>query len=63
MIWIGGFLALAGIAIFLGFILSAATPHQQIPMSYDEEVEWLIAQHGLSREEAEDIADIPWRRS
>ena len=29
-------------------------------MSYDEEVEWLMKDHKLTKKEAEEIAKLPW---
>lgn len=54
--------------LFLGFLLlvlifgalySICSPTPSFKtMSYDEEVEWLMKDHGLSRKEAEEIADL-----
>ena len=42
-------------------VIEGMSPVQYTPMSYDEEVAWLINKHGLSQKEAEEIADLPWR--
>lgn len=31
------------------------------PMSYEEEIDWLVNEQGLSEEEAKKIAELPWR--
>jgi len=41
--------------------LSAAGKDQYTPMTFDEEVEWLIRDYGLDREYAEELANIPHR--
>ncbi len=30
-------------------------------MSYEEEVEWLMKENNLTKEEAEEIANLPWK--
>lgn len=30
-------------------------------MSYDEEIEWLMKDYKLTKEEAEEIAKLPWK--
>lgn len=42
-------------------IASIGSTSDYTPMTYDEEVKWLMEEQGLSREEAEEIANLPWR--
>lgn len=53
---LGVFFGLCALAIFAG-MWGAFVPWQYTPMSPDEEVEWLMDQHDMSRDEAEEIAN------
>jgi hypothetical protein len=44
--------------IVLALILEGISPAQHIPMTYDEEMKWLMNEHGLTWEEANEFASI-----
>ncbi len=59
-----------GLGIFLFILIglvclllwgALTDPPSYTPMSYDEEYNWLRKDHGLSHEEATEIAEAPWR--
>lgn len=47
--------------LLLGLALDGCCSTQYIPMTYEEEMQWLMQDHGLSWEEANEYASIPNR--
>lgn len=56
------FLVLGSISAFMLILLNCLlTPHQPWqPPSHEDEVAWLMKDHKLSKEEAEEIANLLW---
>lgn len=52
------FLAVLSPLILLALVLEGISPVQYTPMSYDEEMKWLMEEHGLTWEEANEFASI-----
>lgn len=48
---------------FLGIIMDGFGGSQYTPMSYDEEMRWLMEDHGLTWEEADEYASLPYHRT
>ncbi len=60
MTWYDWLLLVFFVLCALGFtaaMIEMLRPWQYIPPTYDEEVEWLMRDHNMSREEAEAVAD------
>lgn len=51
-------LAVLSPLILLAFILDGISPAQHTPMTYDEEMKWLMEENGLTWEEADEYASI-----
>ena len=51
--------ALFGMAGFFGLMIEGLSPQQHVPMSPDEEREWLRDVSGLTEEEIDEIVDGP----
>lgn len=51
------FLGVLPLLLLLGAIAGMCQGSQHTPMTYDEEMMWLMKDHGFSEEEAEDIAN------
>ena len=49
-----------GLTFSMLYCLSGGADIPYHHMSYDKEIEWLTKTCGLTKEEAEDIANIPW---
>lgn len=50
------------LAMLIGVLGLFCEPPQHTPMSYDEEMRWLMEDHGLTWEEANEIASLSsWR--
>ncbi len=55
-----GLIILGCIPFFILYCI-LASPEPYVPMTYDEEMDWLMNQHGLSHEDADEIASLPYR--
>jgi hypothetical protein len=45
-------------AIMAMLVYEMTTPASYTPMTFDEEVKWLMEEHKLTRKEAEDLANM-----
>ena len=54
-----GILAVFAPFIIFGFLIEGCGRDQYTPMTYDEEMKWLIEVHNLSWKEADEYARIP----